>query len=266
MAGETGRMLGAYGGFMRAHLRRILEYRASFFIGACAVLTRHIVGVLTLWVLFSLVREIGGWSAYQVVYLYGFLTLVQALHHFFFLNTFRLEFIVQDGMMDRYLVRPLPALFQLMLHYMDDDAVGDMVPAVLLIGLASARLGLHYTPATIAVFALGVAGGVLIFFGIHLALCSWSFWFVKSRALIQLFSEVRRFSEYPLKIFSAPLQLFLTLVLPLAFAAYYPVAQILNQESLSFMAWLSLPVGILCLGAGLFAWRQGLSRYQSTGS
>jgi len=264
--GELARMRGAYAAFMRAHVRRILEYRASFFIGGVAVLTRHVVGVLTLWVLFTLVREIGGWSAYQVVYLYGFLALVQALHHFFFLNTFRLEYVVQDGTMDLYLVRPLPALFQLMFYYMDDDAIGDLVPALLLVAVASARLGVAYTPSTIAMLVMGVAGGVLIFFGIHLALASWSFWFVKSRALIQLFSEVRRFSEYPLTIFTPALQLFLTLIVPLAFAAYYPAARILNIGTLSFMAWLSLPVGFLCVAAGYLAWRLGLSRYQSTGS
>ena len=66
--------------FARANVQRILEYRLSFFIGIVSVLTRHVVGVLTLWVIFSQVRSIGGWSAYQVVYLYAYVALIGAIH------------------------------------------------------------------------------------------------------------------------------------------------------------------------------------------
>jgi ABC-2 type transport system permease protein len=255
-----------YLAYLRAHLQRILEYRTSFFIGIAAVLCRHVAGVLTLWVIFTQVRALGGWSPYQVVYLYGFVGLVSGLHHLLFMNTYRVEFMVQYGDMDRYLVRPLPVLFQVLLSYFDDDALGDLVPAILLMWVASVKLRIVYDLEAILVLLAGVAGGVLIYFGTHLVLSSWSFWFVKSRALIQLFAEVRRFSEYPLSIFGQAIQLFISLIVPIAFAGFFPAERILSAGTLSWAAYLSLPVGLVCLGIGLRVWHWGLAHYKSTGS
>ena len=85
-------------------------------------------------------------------------------------------------------------------------------------------------------------------------------------ALIQLFGEARRFSEYPLHIFSPPMQLVLTIIVPIAFAGFYPVEQILDGTTLSWFALLSVPVGAVCVAIGGAVFRLGLTQYQSTGS
>lgn len=265
MAAEWLRAVGLCGAYVRAHTRRILEYRANFLIGICAVMTRHVVSLLTLWVIFSHTAVLGDWQPYEVLYLYGYVSLVLAIWHLLFANTLRVEFLVRDAGFDRYLVRPLPPLFQLLFYYFDDDAVGDFIPALACLGVASAELGVQYNASTIAVFALGLAGGVLIHFGIHLLLSAWSFWFVKSRALINLFSDVRRFSEYPLDIFPLSLQWVLTVAIPIAFAGFYPADRVLSP-TLSYLAWLALPVGVGVLAAGAAVWHAGLARYQSAGS
>jgi len=231
MVDNLRKFIGVYFAFLRAHLRRILEYRSSFFLGIIAILSRHIIGVCTIWVIFSRVKTLGGWEPYEVVYLYGYVSLVTAIWHFFFANTIRMEFMVRNAELDRYLVRPISPLFQVLLWYFDDDALGDLIPAVVLLWIASVKLDLHYSLGTAVVFLVGLVGGVLIHFGIHLLLCAWSFWFIKSRALINLFTEVKRFSEYPLHIFTPSLQLVFTLVVPIAFVGYYQVSEILNDQA-----------------------------------
>jgi len=263
---ETSRTVGLVLAYLRAHGRRILEYRAHFVLDVLAILSRHAINLLTLWVLFSHTRVLGDWQPYEVLYLYGFVSLVVAFWHLLFANTLRVEFLVRDAGFDRYLVRPLPPLFQLLFHYFDDDALGDFIPAVACLAVASWQLGVEYTWQSSVLFALGVAGGVLIHFGIHLLLSAWSFWFVKSRALLNLFSEVRRFSEYPLDIFPVSLQWVFTLLVPIAFSGYYPAERLLSATTLSALAWLTLPVGLVVFGTGFIVWHVGLARYQSTGS
>lgn len=252
--------------YLRAHVRRILEYRANFFIGVVAIMSRHVIQLLALWVVFSRAGSLGGWQPFQVVYLYGYTSLVLAIWHLLFANTLRVEYLVRDGGFDRYMVRPPPVLFQLLFHYFDDDALGDFIPAVACLVVASARLGIDYTAETALVFVLGVAGGVLVHVGVHLTLSAWSFWYVKSRALLQLFSDVRHFGEYPIRIFPPFVQLALTLLVPVAFAGYYQSEEILGFATLSRVAWLSLPVGIGTVAVGLVVWHAGLARYQGTGS
>lgn len=270
MAGDAlalaGRMAGAYAAFVRAHLLRILEYRASFAIGSLAILTRHAATLLTLWVIFGRARALAGWSVDQVLFLYGTVSLIVAFHHLLFFNTYRLEFLIHEATLDRYLLRPLPTLFQLLLYHFDDDALGDFVPAIAILAYAAARLGIELSAWTCAVFAAGIAGGVLVHFGIHLVLCSWSFWFVKSRALIQLFAELRPLSHYPLGAYGSPVRTVLCTAIPLAFAGFFPAEYLARPGTVSGMALLALPVGLACFALGLVAWSAGLARYSSAGS
>jgi ABC-2 type transport system permease protein len=266
MAGDLLRGVGLIGAFVRAHLRQILEYRANFAIGVFAIMARHVASLLTLWVLFSHVQALGGWGPFEALYLYGYVALVNAVHHLLFANTLRVEFLVRDAGFDRYLVRPLPPVFQLMFHYFDDDALGDFIPAIACLVIASTRLGLDYTWETVSLFGMGVMGGSLIHFGFGLLLSSWSFWFIKSRGLMALYTEVRRFTDYPLTVFSASVQWLLTVVIPVAFAGFYPAERLLSFATLSLLAWLSLPVGLLVLAIGMSVWHVGLGRYQSAGS
>jgi ABC-2 type transport system permease protein len=266
MGGELARGAGLIGAFVRANLRKVLEYRTNFAIGVAAIMTRHVIGLLTLWVIFAHTRALGRWEPYQVLYLYGYMSLIVAIWHATLANTLRVEVLVRDAGFDLFLVRPLPPLFQLMFYYFDDDALGDFIPAIACLAVASARLDVRYTPATMLVFALGLAGGVLIHFGIHLLLSAWSFWYVKSRALLNLFSELRRFGDYPLDIFPVTIQWLLTVVVPIAFAGFFPAAEVLSPESFVWIAWLSLPVGVLAVAVGGVVWHRGLATYQSAGS
>ncbi len=261
----AGRLVRVWLAYAAAHVRRILEYRGSFVLGVAAIASRHAMSLLGLWVLFRNVRSLGGWSEGEVLFLYGFVSVVTAIWHFFFANTLRMEMLV-EGELDWYLVRPLPALFQVLLYYFDDDAIGDLVPGVVLLAWSSHTLGVRYDLPTALALGAGLAGGVLVHFGIHLAISSWSFWFVKSRALILVFTETRRFSEYPLRMFAPPIQLVLSLVVPLAFAGFHASEAVLRGQLATSLAWLSLPVGLAIWLAGMRLWHHGLSRYQGTGS
>lgn len=266
MVDEIAHLLGLIGAYLRAHVRRILEYRANFFIGLFAIMSRHVINLAALAVIFFHTSGLGDWSPYEVVYLYGYVALIVAFWHLLFANTLRVEFLVRDAGFDRYLVRPLPPLLQLLFYYFDDDAIGDFIPAIACLAVASRQLQIVYSWDVILLFTLGLAGGVLVHFGIHLLLSAWSFWFIRSRALINLFSEVRRFSEYPLSIFPVSLQWVFTLVVPIAFAGFYPAERLLSVTTLSALAWLALPLGLITCAIGATVWHAGLARYQSAGS
>jgi ABC-type uncharacterized transport system permease subunit len=106
MVADAASLAGLIGAYLRAHVRRILEYRANFFIGLFAIMSRHVVNLVALAVIFFHTPGLGGWSPYEVVYLYGYVALIVAVWHLLFANTLRVEFLVRDAGFDRYLVRP----------------------------------------------------------------------------------------------------------------------------------------------------------------
>jgi ABC-2 type transport system permease protein len=62
------------------------------------------------------------------------------------------------------------------------------------------------------------------------------------------------------------LQWVFTLIVPIAFAGFYPAERLLSVTTLSLLAWLALPLGLVTFGVGAAVWHAGLARYQSTGS
>ena len=75
-----------------------------------------------------------------------------------------------------------------------------------------------------------------------------------------------RFSRYPITIFSLPVRVFLTFVLPFAWVAFYPAAWFVGGEQFSRLALFTPLVGVVVFGGSLIIWGRGIRNYTSTGS
>ena len=78
--------------------------------------------------------------------------------------------------------------------------------------------------------------------------------------------NVIRFSRYPLTIFSTPIRLLLTFILPFAWVAFYPATWFLGTSEFRQYALFTPLVGIVIVGLAYTIWRRGVRRYASTGS
>jgi ABC-2 type transport system permease protein len=67
-------------------------------------------------------------------------------------------------------------------------------------------------------------------------------------------------------LFAVPLRYFLTFVLPLGFAGFYPATFLMSRPEWRAYALASPVVGLVAMGVGLGAFRFGLRRYASSGT
>ena len=106
----------------------------------------------------------------------------------------------------------------------------------------------------------------LVYMGVFLAITSVSFWHEDRMGLAPPVYNIIRFSRYPITIFSLPVRIFLTFVLPFAWVAFYPAAWFVGGEQFSRIGLFTPLVGAVVFGGAIVIWGRGIRNYTSTGS
>ena len=77
---------------------------------------------------------------------------------------------------------------------------------------------------------------------------------------------MNEFAKYPTTIYSMPVRIFVTYIIPFAFTGYYPALFLLTGEN----PWFNIG-GVVLISAVLFIlslliWNKGLKAYESAGA
>lgn len=270
MEGEvsTGlaRYLDLYRHFLAQRLKVLLEYRASFVIGAVSVLAVQSASLGAVWSVLRQVPDLNGWKLDEVLLIYGLAVLSESITHMFADNLWTLGWAyVRTGDFDRLLVRPIDPLFHLLADRFCHDGLGDLIIGLALVTRSVARLDLHLGPASLGFLLLSVASGGAIFVALNLLTATTAFWFRESIPLTRSIHALHDFATYPLSIFHKSIRVLLTWVVPYGFCSYYPASVLLGRD-LGPVAWLGPAVAAALMAAALAFWRLGLRHYQGTGS
>jgi viologen exporter family transport system permease protein len=255
--------------FVRIGWRSRAIYRADILLWGLGIVVINLVDLALLGVLLRTFTTLGGWSIWEIVYLYCAFLAALGLQQLF---TWRFIFIqeyVQEGTLDPLLLRPSPPLLQIAgseLAYKDLAHIGLGLAGI---AVAAARIGLPWTPTRLAWLVVLLTSGAVVLGGITLALCSLAFWTVRSRVFLFGTEELQEiFQHFPAHIFGKWFLRLTSTVLPFAFVNYYPTLILLGRagQPPSLLAYASPLMALLVAAIALGIWRLGLRRYQSTGS
>ncbi|HEX6683511.1 MAG TPA: ABC-2 family transporter protein [Candidatus Limnocylindrales bacterium] len=227
-------------------------------------------GFAFVWVLLERFPSLGGWSLSQVAFLYGLRLVAHAAWLVPLNSIIAIDWFVQEGAFDRYLLRPLNPLVQLMTTgRMRMGGMGDLLAGVSILVAAAAVADVRWSVAAVGLAALAIVGGALIEGGVQLAIASLSFRLLSVFNIAYFFDDLfSRFGSYPMKIFGGATEWFLTFVIPVAFVAYVPASVILDQE-MRLAPWAALLaplIGLVVFWLAYRFWQSQLRHYQSTGS
>lgn len=260
-----------YGSYLRVFLKSQMEYKVSFFSGMFANFYCYLITYLSFWVLVQSFATIAGWTFSEMTVLYGLDLLSYALAGTLYWNSvLHMEQTITQGQLDRYLLRPVGILKQLVCQYFGYTFLGQIAVTILFLATAFARLAPQMSPWVILYFFLAVIGGILIQSGAMILCGSISFWTLRSSPLAGMFYyDFRQFTRYPLSIYPRYLQFLLTFIFPWAIINYYPSLIVLGKTTTILEVALGLSTPLV--GAGFFAlsvfvFYRGLRRYNSAGN
>jgi len=263
-----GRIFGAY--FVQ-FLKMRLAYRMDFLVDTLAVGFSLLIQLAVLGVLFGKVTALDGWNFPQVLFIYGFSLVPLGLFNLVSVNLYGFadEYLI-GGRFDRVLLRPVGSLAQVIFESFNVSGLNEILLGLAVMAHAGAelgwKLGTDFGVTDLLALAVLAPGAALVYLGVFLAITTVSFWFEDKMGLAPPVYNLIRFSRYPITIYSLPVRVFLTFVLPFAWVAFYPAAWFVGGPELAKVALLTPLVGAVVFAGAALLWRRGVRNYVSTGS
>ena len=245
-----------------------MQYRSFFFVLAFGWMVPPLVALFA-WLAAAGEGELAGMNRGAFVAYY--LALVLANQLTYAQTNWTLGDVIREGMLNAWLVRPLPALYQVLAS----EVAGKVVYMVFVIPVAG-LLALALRPelqatagqVALALLSLALAWALRFLWGCWLALLA--FWSTRADALLAVQDSL----VFLLSGIAAPVMLLpgalqtLARVLPFRYMVGFPVEILVQSLPAGEIAFgFALQAGWLALAAALTAlvWRAGLRRYAAVG-
>jgi ABC-2 type transport system permease protein len=264
-------MLRAYAEYWRINLLTLLEYRANFVMWFVFTIVYHGIALGALYVTMRQFPSMNGWNFREMFFLYALWMTGHELHNTLFFTVNSVPEYVREGRFDRFLVRPLDTLFQVVT--VPQQIVPDaLVLAIATLAAATAAAGVRIDWIFLTFVPLVVAGGALIDLGISLAVATCSFWFIRVDTLRWVVMSLEQdFTRYPISIYTRGVRFVLTFLLPFAFMNYFPATYFLQKADTGLhfnpaVGLLTPVIGMIWVTGAYAFWLLGLRHYQGTGS
>lgn len=261
------RYLKLYGKFLKQYIKTLMEYRTDFVLGLIGFIFVQFTGVIFVKLIFNNIPSLQGWSLYEILYIYGFAQIPRGIDHVFTDNLWLLSGrIIVQGQFDRYLLRPLNPLFQVIAERFQADGFGEIIIGSILVVMSSIKLNVNYSFIKILMFILAVVFSTIIYTAIKLAVASIAFWIKFAQSYLYMTYQLSSFAKYPMGIYPKVIRGVLTFIVPFAFTGYYPGAYLLGKGSILTGVLLTGIVAAVFITIAYCIWLKGISLYESSGS
>lgn len=268
---EPWASLGVWRHLVGARIRADWQYRTSFFL---FLLSQTVIATMDLAVvasIFSQVDSLAGWSGVEVALLFGLSGVPFGLADLTISQVETASSHIKAGTFDLFLLRPLPALLHLSASEFALRRLGRVVQPLVVLVVALVLAPIHWNLETVALLAVTLVSGTLIFGSVWVVTSSISFWTVESQEVANAFTYGGSLAtSYPFDILGSWLRRILTFLVPLAFVAYLPAARLIGRdEPLGLpngIAWATPVVALASVLVARAVWTLAVRHHRSTGS
>jgi ABC-2 type transport system permease protein len=246
------------------------QYRGDFITALAMGLAWQTSILVFATVLLTRFPGLGGWTSGGVLLIVAIRMLSHGGMVLVFNSLIMIPYIVQQGALDGYLIRPMPVYRQILLYTFPLNALGDSFSALLLFAFAITRVHLSWTPLMALYLVAAVIGGVLLEAAIQTLVSILAFRFTIPMAVFMWFDRmIATFGNYPFSILPLAARAVLTYLLPVAFVAYLPAAVLTGRVASTgvqeWLAYASPAAGPLLYILARYAWFRALRHYESVG-
>jgi ABC-2 type transport system permease protein len=256
-----------FGSYFAQFVKTRLTYRMDFLVDTLGVLVSIAIQLAVLTTLFAKVRALQGWTFEQVLFIYGFSLVPLGLFNLVSVNLYQFadRYLIQ-GKFDRVLLRPVNTLAQVLFESFNVAGLNEIVLGTAIAVYAGVKMQMPISPLDVVAVAVMAPTAALVYLGVFLGITTVSFWVEDKMGIAPPVYNVIRFARYPLTIYSLPVRVLLTFVLPFAWVAFYPASWFVGGGNLRFVAALTPVVGLVVFSGAVLLWRRGERNYTSTGS
>lgn len=250
-------------------LRAKMVYRWNFVVSVLCQMVMYLADLAGVLVILRQVGTIGGWDAWDIVFLYGLVTSSAGVYLIFGAELHDFDKYLVNGEFDSVLTRPAPTVLTIAARSVGIEQAGACLQGIAVVAFASARLGpeLGWGWARYGEVAVAMATGAAIWFSMLVATATLGFWTTRIDDLQPVFLYgLQTAAEYPLGIYPKAVRAIFYSVLPVAFGSYVPASVLLGKGFGQLHLAASVAVAAACLVGSTAFWNVGVRHYASTGS
>jgi ABC-2 type transport system permease protein len=267
----VGDSVALYARLVSAQVRSQLQYRLSFSLDLAGMFLISFLDFLAVLVIFHNVPQLSGWSVHEIAFLYATSAIAFNLTDLAIGHLDLFPRMIRDGAFDTLLVRPRGTLLQVIASDFALRRVGKAVQGAVVLGYALTGLDIAWDAGRVAMVAVMLVSGSLIFGAVWVAGSCIAFWTTEGGEFTNAFTYGGNFlTQYPIDIYSAWARRFLAYLVPLAFVCYFPSLYVLDKpDPLGLPRVLQFVSPLVAIGAAFVAglvWRTAVRRYRSVGS
>lgn len=204
-----------------------------------------------------------GYSSNQAIFFFLTFNVIDVFTQFLFREVYRFRGLVVTGDLDLVLVKPMNALFRVLMGGAD---VIDLITIPPLI-FAVYYVGNLLSPSSIQVFLylLLLLNGLLIGTAFHIAVLSLGIITLEIDHVVMIYRDITNLGRFPIDIYKQPLQGILTYLIPVGVMITLPAKALMGLVSPLGIA-ISFGIAAIAVFASLRFWNFALTKYTSASS
>jgi ABC-2 type transport system permease protein len=254
-----------YKTFFSSSFRRELEFRVNFFAKVIQNIMWIFFFLMILLVVYGNTDSVAGWSRGESFVLAATIFLMSAFSSALFFSLQEIPQQVRMGTLDFVVTKPLDSQFWVSVRKFNFDQIGTLIAGLVMVGIGVTQAGVSPSLTQWLAYSVLVFASLVLYYSFNLALMTTAIWLVRVDNLWVLGESATQVARFPLDIYGASLQRFLTFVVPLGFLATVPARMLVLAVD-----WPMTLVGVLWAAAAFLLsrrfWRYAMRHYSSASS
>lgn len=254
--------------FIRKSIQKEMAFGVNFFVNSLNTLLGLAGGLAGIFILFSRVPELNGWTVAEVLAVLGVYMLVDGIKNLFIgpsLGSIAgMDGDLWLGRFDFTLLKPVPVQFHVSFRNWNPWALMNVIAGAGVLAVSAVKLGHAMTAAGLLYFFAALVVSLLLVYSVMLLLIACAFWYLGS-PLVWIYDSLIQLGRFPVKIYPGFLKALLTWVIPVGFIVTVPAEVLAGDFSVGTLAGGGvLAVGLFIAASLLFG--AGLKKYASASS
>lgn len=221
--------------------------------------------LLFLTYLFNYTTSIAGYSHYQVLLFFMTFNLIDIGAQFFFRGIYVTRSLVNLGYLDGILVKPINPLFRIASHIIDFLDLLTLMPVIGVLIYVITNLESPVTLEGVLIYLILCFVGLIIAMSIHIFVAALAVATQEIDNEIWIYRDLMTMGRFPVDIYSAPIQVILTFVIPIGVMISFPAKALLGILSGELIV-VAMIIASTFLSSSVLFWHYSLKQYSSVSS
>lgn len=207
--------------------------------------------------------NLAGYSINQVILFFLVFNFIDVVTQFLFRQVYSFRPMIIKGDFDLVLVKPINALFRVLMGGADLIDLITVPPLIILMIIYIVRL--HPSLPGVIIFLALLINSFIIATAFYIAILALAIITLEIDHAVMIYRDISNLGKFPIDIYKAPLKHVLTYIIPVGIMMTFPGKALMGLVSVRGVL-LSFFVGGLTIYLAIMFWKYALTKYTSASS